>query len=142
MEKKREILSSKLYDKRIGAINFALNNDDGINVDHYSKADIILVGVSRSGKTPTCLYLGLQFCINAANYPLTEEDLSSELLPANLTKHKKKLFGLTIDPNRLNAIREERRPRSEYASLQRCKKEIKHCRKPFLFLSNTYYKYI
>jgi len=112
------------YNTRIDAVNFALKNDDGADVSHYDDADIILVGVSRSGKTPTCLYLALQFGINAANYPLTEEDLDLLVLPPALKKHKKKLYGLTIDPNHLQRIRQERRPDSRYSSLRQCVKEV------------------
>jgi len=112
------------YKTRIDAVNFALKNDDGANLNHYDEADIILVGVSRSGKTPTCLYLALQFGINAANYPLTEEDLDLLMLPPVLKKQKKKLYGLTIDPYHLQRIRQERRPDSRYCALKQCIKEV------------------
>ncbi len=112
------------YKARIDAVNYALDNDDGNKVKHFDKADIILVGVSRSGKTPTCLYMALQFGVKAANYPLTEEDLGSMLLPDVLKPFKKKLFGLTIDPERLSAIRNERKANSRYASLNQCYYEI------------------
>lgn len=115
---------SESYKARIDAVNFALDNDDGSKIKHYDKADIILVGVSRSGKTPTCLYLALQFGIKAANYPLTEEDLGNMMLPSALKPFKKKLFGLTIDPERLSAIRNERKANSRYASLNQCYYEI------------------
>lgn len=119
------------YMLRINAVNFALSNDDGGNVHQYDKADFILVGVSRSGKTPTCLYLALQFGISAANYPLTEEDVEKQTLPALLTKYKQKLFGLTIDPERLSQIRQERRPNSRYASMQQCLQEVQIVEKIF-----------
>lgn len=112
------------YKARIDAVNFALDNDDGSKIKHFGQADIILVGVSRSGKTPTCLYMALQFGIKAANYPLTEEDLGSMLLPEVLKPHKKKLFGLTIDPERLSAIRNERKSNSRYASINQCHYEV------------------
>ncbi len=111
---------NEIYKARIDAVNFALDNDDGSKIKHFGKADIILVGVSRSGKTPTCLYMALQFGIKAANYPLTEEDLGSMMLPEVLKPYKKKLFGLTIDPERLAAIRHERKSNSRYASLNQC----------------------
>jgi hypothetical protein len=111
------------YHSRINTVNFALFNDDGANVKQYPRAEIILIGVSRSGKTPTCLYLALQFGINAANYPLTEDDLGSPSLPGVLKPFKDKLFGLTISPEYLQRIREERRPASRYASLQQCRRE-------------------
>ena len=112
------------YMKRIEATNYALANDDGGIDRNYDQADVILVGVSRSGKTPTCLYLALHFCIRAANYPITEEDFETGDLPEELLAHKHKIFALTIDPERLAAIRELRRPGSDYASLRRCHKEV------------------
>lgn len=116
--------NSSMYKARIDAVNFALDNDDGAKIKHYSEADIILIGVSRSGKTPSCLYMALQFGIKAANYPLTEEDLGSGQLPDVLKPYKHKLFGLTIDPERLAAIRNERKANSRYASLKQCYFEI------------------
>ncbi|MDF1763327.1 MAG: kinase/pyrophosphorylase [Oleibacter sp.] len=116
--------NSANYLNRIEAINFALDNDDGARTRHYEDADVILVGVSRCGKTPTCLYLAMQFGIKAANYPLTEEDMEELQLPKNLKKHKHKLFGLTIDPERLAAIRTERKANSRYASLKQCYLEV------------------
>lgn len=112
------------YEARIDTINYALNNDDGMSLNKFDQADIILIGVSRSGKTPTCLYLALHFCIRAANYPITEEDFENGELPDELLAHKHKIFALTIDPERLAAIRELRRPNSDYASLRRCYREV------------------
>ncbi|WP_337840142.1 pyruvate, water dikinase regulatory protein [Rheinheimera sp.] len=117
-------IHEKTYDFRIDAVNFALANDDGSNLKDYAKADIILVGVSRSGKTPTSLYLALQYGIKAANYPFVPEDLDHLKLPNELRLHKNKLFGLTITPERLSQIREQRRPGSKYASLRQCKLEL------------------
>ena len=111
------------YESRINATNYALTHDDGIDLD-YGEADLILVGVSRSGKTPTCLYLALHYGVKAANYPLTEEDLEGEGLPKRLKAHRRKLFGLTIDPARLQKIREERKPGSRYATLDVCRREV------------------
>jgi len=119
------------YEVRIDAIDFALNHDDGNGVRHYDDADVILVGVSRSGKTPTSVYLALQFGIRAANYPLTEEDLDSGDLPKALQAHRDRLFGLTIGPERLRQLRSERRPNSRYASLSRCRKEVKEVERIF-----------
>lgn len=113
------------YKSRIDAVHYALDNDDGGRVRHYDKADVILVGVSRSGKTPTSIYLALRFGIFAANYPLTEEDLDSNSLPAALKPHKDKLFGLQIDADRLVAIRNERKAGSRYASYQQCMMELR-----------------
>ena len=112
------------YMTRINAVHYALNNDDGSNIRNYEQADFIIVGVSRCGKTPTCLYIALQFGLNAANYPFTEEDMNELTIPNFLQPFRNKLFGLTIDANRLHKIREERRPNSPYSSLKQCKYEI------------------
>jgi regulator of PEP synthase PpsR (kinase-PPPase family) len=111
------------YHRRINAMNFALTHDDGIAVN-YDDADVILVAVSRAGKTPTCIYLALHYGVRAANYPLTDEDLESDRLPPRLRNYRRKLFGLTIDPDRLQQIRQERRPNSRYANLDTCKREV------------------
>ncbi len=113
------------YKTRINAVHFALENDDGARTNQYEKADLILIGVSRSGKTPTCLYMALQFGICAANYPITENDLDDLVLPKSLRPYKQKLFGLTIDAERLCAIRQERKPDSRYASIQQCQQETR-----------------
>jgi regulator of PEP synthase PpsR (kinase-PPPase family) len=112
------------YFKRIAAINYVLAHDDGVNPKNFAEADIILTGVSRSGKTPTCLYLGLQYGIAAANYPLTEEDMPALQLPTTLENVRSKLFGLTLSAAQLHFIRQERRPNSQYASLAQCQREI------------------
>jgi [pyruvate, water dikinase]-phosphate phosphotransferase / [pyruvate, water dikinase] kinase len=104
------------YTLRINATNFALANDDGAVTRDYEQADLILVGVSRSGKTPTCLYMALQYGIFAANYPLADEDFEAGRLPAMLMRHQRKLYGLTIAPERLQQIRHERKPNSRYSS--------------------------
>ncbi|MDB0282942.1 phosphoenolpyruvate synthase regulatory protein, partial [Acinetobacter baumannii] len=106
-------------------VHFALDNDDGARTRHYDKADLILIGVSRSGKTPTSIYLSLQFGIRVANYPLTEEDLDDNRLPAVLREHRSKLFGLMIDAERLVAIRSERKANSRYASFSQCQMELR-----------------
>ena len=111
------------YEQRINATNYALTHDDGMDI-HYDDADVILVGVSRSGKTPTCLYMALHYGVKAANYPLTEEDLEGAELPKRLLRHRRKLFGLTIDPVRLHQIRSERKPNSRYATLETCRREV------------------
>ena len=113
----------KAYEARINATNYALTHDDGMDI-HYDDAAVILVGVSRSGKTPTCLYMALHYGVKAANYPLTEEDLEGRELPRRLRAHRRKLFGLTIDPERLQQIRNERRPNSRYATLETCRAEV------------------
>ncbi|NHB57148.1 posphoenolpyruvate synthetase regulatory kinase/phosphorylase PpsR [Acinetobacter shaoyimingii] len=119
------VTDSESYKARIDAVHFALDNDDGARTRHYDKADLILIGVSRSGKTPTSIYLSLQFGIRVANYPLTEEDLDDNRLPAVLKAHKQKLFGLMIDAERLVAIRSERKANSRYASFSQCQMELR-----------------
>jgi regulator of PEP synthase PpsR (kinase-PPPase family) len=126
------------YMKRIEATNFALANDDGGVSRNYEMADVILVGVSRSGKTPTCLYLALQYGVYAANYPLTEEDFESGQLPDFLKQHTNKLFGLTITPQRLQQIRKERRPMGRYSSPQQVRYELRESEKIFKRLSIPY----
>ncbi len=112
------------YNSRIAAMNFALAHDDGVSDADLKSADIILVGVSRSGKTPTSLYLSLQFSLKAANYPLIPEDFERDHLPSRLLPYRSKLFGLTIDPEQLQRIRHERRPNSKYSSLENCRYEV------------------
>ena len=119
------------YMKRIEATNFALANDDGGISRNYDMADVILIGVSRSGKTPTCLYLALQYGVYAANYPLTEEDFESGELPAFLKKQNHKLYGLTIAPTRLRQIRKERRPMGRYSSAQQVRYELRESERIF-----------
>lgn len=119
--------SDTIYMDRIESVHFALDNDDGARTHQYDQADIILVGVSRCGKTPTSLYLALQFGIRAANYPLTEDDYDEDgslKLPEELARQRRKLFGLTIDPRRLAAIRHERRANSRYSSMDQCMQEV------------------
>jgi regulator of PEP synthase PpsR (kinase-PPPase family) len=112
------------YKQRIEAVNFSMAHDDGSSHRELGEADVILVGVSRSGKTPTSLYLALQFGIKAANYPLIPEDFARNTLPEALYAYKPKLFGLTIAPERLQEIRRERRPGSQYADAANCRYEI------------------
>lgn len=112
------------YTDRIDAVHYALDNDDGARVKDYHNADLILVGVSRCGKTPSCLYLALQYGIRAANYPITDDDADEFRLPKSLRPFSNKIFGLTIDAERLASIREHRRPNSRYASLRQCVDEV------------------
>lgn len=123
--KSHSIKQNDTYMQRIEAVNFALENDDGARTRHYDSADIILVGVSRCGKTPTCLYMAMQYGIRAANYPLTEEDMDLLTLPNSLKPYRQKLFGLTIEAERLAAIRHERKPNSRYASFAQCEFEVR-----------------
>lgn len=120
-----------IYNLRIEAINYAMAADDGHSTQHYSEADVILTGVSRSGKTPTCLYLALQYGIFAANYPLAEEDLESGQLPDRLVTFKDRLYGLTISPERLRQIRLERRAVGRYASAQQVSFELRAAERLF-----------
>ena len=119
-----DISQSKEYLDRMEAINYTLAHDDGQTNHDLSGADVVLVGVSRSGKTPTSLYLAMQFGLKVANYPLIPEDFERKKLPPALEPIRKKLFGLTIDPQRLSDIRNERRPNSHYASLANCRHEV------------------
>ncbi len=114
----------KDYNHRIEAINYTLAHDDGVTHRGLEEADIVLVGVSRSGKTPTCLYMAMQFGIKAANYPLIPEDLEANRLPPSLAPLKPKVWGLSISPERLHQIRSERRPDSRYAALDNCRYEV------------------
>lgn len=117
--------SSDEYFARMEAINYTQMHDDGAQTRDLGKAQVILVGVSRCGKTPTSLYMALQFGLRAANFPLTPDDFADRKLPASLLPHRDKLFGLTIHPERLREIREERRPGSRYASLENCRHEVR-----------------
>ena len=119
------IANSHQYFARMEAINFTQTHDDGASTRDLEKAEVILVGVSRCGKTPTSLYLALQFGIRAANFPLTPDDFTDRRLPGSVVAHKAKLFGLTIQPERLREIREERRPGSKYAALDNCRYEVR-----------------
>ncbi|MES2354865.1 MAG: pyruvate, water dikinase regulatory protein [Pseudomonadota bacterium] len=114
----------KSYNQRIDAINYTLSHDDGATNRNLEDADIILVGVSRSGKTPTCLYMAMQFGIKAANYPLIPEDLTKMKLPPALIPHRSKLYGLSITADRLQQIRSERKPDSNYAAYSNCQFEV------------------
>jgi regulator of PEP synthase PpsR (kinase-PPPase family) len=113
------------YHRRIDAVNYALSHDDGISTRDLGEADIVLVGVSRSGKTPTCLYMALQYGIRAANYPLVAEDFSRNALPSQLHQLRRKLYGLTIQAERLQLVRNERRPGSRYSTISNCQFEVR-----------------
>jgi len=121
------IANSSDYFARMEAINFTQAHDDGAQTRDLEKAQVILVGVSRCGKTPTSLYLALQFGIRTANFPLTPDDFADRKLPASVVPFRERLFGLTIDPERLHTIREERRPNSKYAALDNCRYEVREC---------------
>jgi [pyruvate, water dikinase]-phosphate phosphotransferase / [pyruvate, water dikinase] kinase len=122
--KSHGINDEEKYYKRIDAIDFSLYNDDGVTVKNYEEADVVLVGVSRVGKTPTCLYLAIHYGLKAANYPFAEVDLTCDKLPKILVPYHNKLFGLTIDVERLHHIRSHRIPNSAYADIKTCQKEV------------------
>jgi regulator of PEP synthase PpsR (kinase-PPPase family) len=121
----KQILSHTLYNDRLDAIDYCLSHDDGVRPDQYDEAQVILIGVSRCGKTPTSLYLAMNFTLKACNYPLTEEDLQDDAMPKYLQPHLSKLVGLTIKPVPLSRIRNKRRQGSDYASLANCQRELK-----------------
>lgn len=122
--KSHKATNSLQYRNRIDAINFSLAHDDGQFITGLAQADVILIGVSRCGKTPTSLYLAMQYGVKAANFPLIPEDFDRGNLPSTVLPYRKKLFGLTIQPERLSEVRNERRPDSKYASLQQCRHEV------------------
>ena len=115
---------TEAYKNRIEAINYSLAHDDGQSNQNLADADVILVGISRVGKTPTSLYLAMQYGLKAANYPLIPEDFERRQLPKDLIPFKQKIFGLMTDAERLSEIRNERRPGSNYAKLENCRYEI------------------
>lgn len=123
------IIDTEEYNHRIEAINFSLAHDDGQSNRNLELADLILVGVSRSGKTPTSLYLAMQYGLKVANYPLIPDDFVRGKFPAGLLPHKPKIFGLTIAPDRLAEVRNERLPGSKYASLENCRYEVNEAEK-------------
>jgi len=123
------LIESSGYKNRIEAINYTLSHDDGVTNQGLEEADVILVGVSRCGKTPTSLYLAMQFGIKAANFPLIPEDFDRMRLPGSIERYRDKLYGLTINPERLSQIRSERRPNSRYASLENCRYEVREAEK-------------
>ena len=125
------ILDDLEYADRINAVSYSLKTDDGSHTKIYDEADIIITGVSRTGQTATSLYLALHYGLYAANYPLVEDDLEGETLPQNLLQYKDKVIGFYISPERLHLIRTKRRPDSEYASLSRCRFEIRQAETMF-----------
>jgi regulator of PEP synthase PpsR (kinase-PPPase family) len=112
------------YENRMDAVNFALAFDDGLNPERLQEADLILSGVSRAGKTPTALYIALQYGKKVANYPLTPDDIERNSLPVPLLAHLPRVRALTLAPERLAQIRQARLPHSRYASLDNCRHEL------------------
>ena len=119
------MINEKHYDARIDALNYTLKHDDAMVLKTLGDSDVIIVGLSRSGKTPTSLYLALKFGIKAANYPITDDDFDLGKLPQALIDNREKLFATSIEAKRLHKIREKRRPNSHYSALSTCKLEIK-----------------
>lgn len=122
---------AQAYLSRMEALDFALATDDGVGEKQYGLADVVLVGVSRVGKTPTSLFLALQHGVRASNYPLAEDDFERASLPAPLADWRFKLYGLTIDPRRLHAIRTQRKAGSRYASQEQCEYEVRRAERLF-----------
>lgn len=125
------ISDQSVYQRRVDALNFTLDHDDGMRPKELDQADVVLIGVSRSGKTPTCLYLAMHFHLKAANYPLNDDDLVYESLPVRLRRLREKFYGLSIDPQHLSRIRHGRRPNSRYASLEQCRDEVMRAERLF-----------
>lgn len=125
------LINAQHYDRRIDTVNYTLNHDDAMSMTALDEADVILVGVSRSGKTPTCLYLALHYGVKCANYPLTEDDFERGDLPPSILQQRAKLIAINIDPLRLQEIREKRRPGSRYSSLDNCKQETQKASRIF-----------
>ena len=125
MGRSHGIVDDEYYSDRIEAVNYSLKTDDGVGAIGYSQADVILTGASRTGKTPTSLYLAMHYGLKAANYPIVDEEIDSHSLPLPLREYKEKVFGLLVTPERLQSIRTKRRPDSQYASLSQCQYEIR-----------------
>ena len=119
------IIDDDYYTDRMDAVNYSLKTDDGVGAKEYSQADVILTGASRTGKTPTSLYLAMHYGLKAANYPIVDEEIDSHSLPKSLRNYKEKVFGLLVTPERLQSIRTKRRPDSQYATLSQCQYEIR-----------------
>lgn len=119
------IVDDEYYSERIEAVNYSMKTDDGVGAREYSQADVILTGASRTGKTPTSLYLAMHYGLKAANYPIVDEELDVHFLPVPLRDYKEKTFGLLVTPERLQNIRTKRRPDSQYSSLSQCQYEIR-----------------
>lgn len=133
------IVDDEYYSERIDAVNYSLKTDDGVGAKEYSQADVILTGASRTGKTPTSLYLAMHYGLKAANYPIVDEEIDATSLPEPLRKYKEKIFGLLVTPERLQSIRTKRRPDSQYSSLSQCQYEIRQTESLFQQESIPYF---
>lgn len=115
------------YFKRVAAIEFTLNHDDGRNINSLEEADVVLVGISRTSKTPLSMYLSLEG-IKTVNVPI----VMGVPLPEKLFQiDQRKIFGLTIDPDELFRIRKNRLSRlglandeGDYADISKVSEEI------------------
>lgn len=139
MGRSHGIIDDDYYSERIDAVNYSLRTDDGVRAQEYAQADVILTGASRTGKTPTCLYLAMHYGLKAANYPIVDEEIDSNSIPAPLKEHKNKIFGLIVTPERLQNIRTKRRADSQYASLSQCQYEIRQTETLFQHEDLPYY---
>ena len=129
----QHVLDDEYYD-RIEAIQFTMNHDDGNQTDDIEKSDIILLGVSRTSKTPTSIYLANRG-YKTSNIPLVNENsIPNKLKSKNL---KSCIIGLTTEPerlydirkNRLNSLREKENV--EYIDINKIKKEVEDSKKVF-----------
>ena len=127
----RHFTISKM-DKRVDAIHFSLEHDDGTRTAEYDEAEIILIGVSRSGKTPVSIYLATHMELKAANFPLTADHLDRHELPKDIVRNRKKVVGLTASPQYLHNIREKRYAGSTYASIANCTRELQQAKQLFM----------
>ena len=134
----QHILNKEYYD-RIEAIQFSMNHDDGNNIGGIEKSDIVLLGVSRTSKTPTSIYLANRG-YKTSNIPLVNEKSVPDKMK-NI-KFKPCVVGLTTEANRLFEIRKNRltslkeKDRTEYINLNEIKKELENSKK--IFRSNNW----
>lgn len=110
--------------RRVEAIHYCIDHDDGNSTKDYDKAEIILIGVSRSCKTPVSVFLATQMGIKTANYPLIRDGTDSFKLPPYLVRNKKKIVALSTSPQLLHQYREHRYADSKYAKLSTCRDEL------------------
>lgn len=119
-------------DARVEAINYCMAHDDGSKPNEYDQADVIILGVSRAGKTPVSVYLATHMGIKTANFPLTTEYLSTYHLPDQIIKNKDRAVGLMATPEILHQIREKRYSNSNYAKISTCREEVQQAQQTFL----------
>lgn len=119
------------YNRRMAAVEYAIEHDDGQSLRALDKADLVLIAPSRCGKTPTTMFLALQHGIFVANYPLIDEDLEVDELPRPVREMKDRCFGLISSPQRLTEVRTERRPDSRYASPEQVQWELSRARRMY-----------